>query len=87
MNQCIMPVITVNSKRKETKRERFVRLATKRTNEVLDKLRILGGCANRRMYEYADPDVKKVFKVIEAEVKKVKSYFEENKKTEFRLEV
>ena len=34
----------------ETKSEAFKRLATKRTNAVIDKIRILGHCANPRQY-------------------------------------
>ena len=76
----------LSSKNKETKRERFVRLANKRTNEVIEKLRILGGCANRRMYEYTEQDANKMFKAIDVEIKRVKILFAEDKKTEFRLE-
>jgi hypothetical protein len=72
---------------KETKRDRFVRLAEKRTNEVLDKLRILGGCANKRMYDYTTKDADKIFRAIESEVKRVKSQFAEDKKNKFKLEV
>jgi hypothetical protein len=80
-------VISLTSAKKETKRERFVRLANKRTNEVLDKLRILGGCANRRMYEYTESDVKNIFKSIDDEHKRIRGLFTEDKRTEFRLEV
>ncbi len=77
----------MNSKHKETKRERFIRLANKRTNEVIDKLRILGGCANRRMYEYSTEDTRQIFKAIDTEFKKLKTSFDEYKKTDFELEV
>jgi hypothetical protein len=75
----------MNSKQKETKRERFVRLATRRTNEVMDKLRILGGCANKRMYDYDESDVRKIFRAIDDEVRRVKGLFTEDKKKEFTL--
>ena len=45
----------------ETPRQRFKRLAKVRTNEVLDKLRILGHCARREDYEYTENEVKKIF--------------------------
>lgn len=79
---CLM----LGSKQKETKRERFVRLTTRRTNEVLDKLRILGGCSNRRMYDYTEKDIRKVFNAIDAEVKRVKALFIDGKRSEFVLE-
>lgn len=76
----------MNQKQKESKRDRFIRLASRRTNEVLEKLRILGGCANKRMYDYDDTDVKKIFRAIDEEVKRVKGLFAEGKKKEFVLE-
>ena len=77
----------MSSNKGETKRERFVRLANRRTNEVLERLRILGGCSNRRMYEYNEQDVGKMFRAIEGELKRVKQLFSEDRKKDFHLEV
>ena len=41
---------------KETRHERFKRLASKRTNEILEKIRILGNCSNKSSYEYTEDD-------------------------------
>ena len=71
--------------RSESRREAFRRLATKRTNAVLDKLRVLGHCANPHLYEYSDEDVKKIFRTIEAVVKETKSRFQNTSKSEFQL--
>lgn len=71
--------------RKETKRERFIRLAEKRTNEVLDRLRILGGCANRRMYEYDASDIRKIKKAITDELTRVMTLFSDDERKEFTL--
>lgn len=60
--------------------KRFKRLASSRTNEVLDKLRILGNCADRRTYDYTDEDVDKIFKAIDEQVKIVKAKFKKPKK-------
>ena len=62
---------------KETKRRRFVRLGEKRTDTVLDKLRVLGGCANRRMYEYTEADVEKIRNAINKELDRVFRLFED----------
>ncbi|MFW9890481.1 MAG: hypothetical protein ACFFER_20085 [Candidatus Thorarchaeota archaeon] len=75
------------SQSKENKRARFVRLASKRTNEVLDKLRILGGTSDRKRYDYTEQDVKKIFKAIDDEIKRVKALFSDDKREQFRLEV
>jgi hypothetical protein len=76
----------MSQNRSESKRERFVRLAERRTNEVLDRLRILSGCANKRMYEYSKKDVDKIFRTLDAEVKRVKSMFTDEEKNTFKLE-
>ena len=69
----------------ESNREAFRRLATKRTNVVLDRLRVLGHCANRHQYEYDQEDVRKIFRVIEAELRSVKAKFQNSDQTKFRL--
>lgn len=69
----------------EAKREAFQRLATKRTNEVLKRLRILGHCANPQLYNYNEGEVKKIFKAIDKELKVIKIKFQNSGKPEFRL--
>ncbi len=63
---------------KETKRERFVRLAEARTNKIIEMLKLLGNCSNTGSYEYTDEDVRKIFGEIEKEVKNSKSRFLSN---------
>jgi len=75
----------VMAKSSESKRETFHRLATKRTNAVLERIRVLGHCANPQLYEYSDADVKKIFQAIEKELKVVKTRFQNSSKSEFRL--
>ena len=71
--------------RNETKRDAFRRLATQRTNAVLERLRILGNCANPSLYEYSQEDVKKIFRAIESEVRTIKAKFSNSRLPEFRL--
>jgi CHASE1-domain containing sensor protein len=66
-------------------RERFERLATKRTNAVIEKLDILANCADRGRYEYTKEDVKEIFKAIKRKRKKVESQFEFPEEDEFSL--
>ncbi|HIC90792.1 MAG TPA: hypothetical protein EYP21_01755 [Syntrophaceae bacterium] len=70
---------------KETPHDRFKRLATKRTNEILRKLKILGNCSNRQVYEYTDEDIDKIFSAIERKVREVKAKFRASKEENFRL--
>jgi uncharacterized protein YehS (DUF1456 family) len=69
----------------ETPKERFKRLATKRTNEVLRKLKVLGNCANRQAYEYNRDDVNKIFSAIHQKVKEIESKFRTSREENFRL--
>ena len=62
---------------KETKRERFIRLAEARTNKILDMMRLFGNCSSTTNYEYTDEDVKKIFNAIEKELKITKAKFME----------
>ena len=62
--------------RSELKRDRFRRLATRRTNEILHRLQILENCANVKLYEYDSTEVRKIFRAIETEIKRVKSKFQ-----------
>lgn len=69
----------------ETRRQKFLRLATLRTNEVLSRLRILGNCANRQMYEYTEADIKKIFSAIDKQVQDMKGKFTIIEEKEFKL--
>lgn len=60
---------------KETKREKFVRLAEARTNKIIDMLQLLGNCSNLSTYEYTQQDVDKIFSSIEMEVREAKKKF------------
>jgi hypothetical protein len=69
----------------EQKRERFKRLATQRTNLVLQRLKVLGNCSNRSAYEYTEDDVTKIFSEIERRVRETKAKFHFPKNKEFKL--
>ncbi len=69
----------------EHPRDRFKRLATIRTNTVLKRLKVLGNCSNRSIYEYDESDVDKIFNEIERKVKEVRAKFHYPKKKEFKL--
>ena len=61
--------------KKETKRERFVRIAESRTNKILEMMRLLGNCSSKGNYDYNDEDVKKIFNTLEKELKNTKNKF------------
>ena len=67
------------------KQDRFKRLATYRTNEVLRKLKVLGNCSNRSAYEYTEEEINKIFSEIEKTVRSTKAKFQFTRRTEFKL--
>jgi hypothetical protein len=70
---------------RESNRDRFKRLATKRTNEILRRLRVLGNCANKSHYEYDERDISKIFSEIEKGMRESKARFQTTKEKEFKL--
>lgn len=61
--------------KKETKREKFIRMAEARTIKIISMVRLLGNCSNRLTYEYSDKDVNKIFAAIEGSVSDAKKRF------------
>lgn len=70
---------------KESRHDRFKRLASKRTNEILEKIRILGNCSNKSSYEYTEDDINKIFSEIEKYLKLTKAKFLSGKIEKFKL--
>ena len=70
-----------------TKEERFKRVASRRVQEILSKMRLLRNCANKGNYSYTNEQVNKIVSTIDNEWKKVKSEFNKSKskKEEFSL--
>lgn len=75
----------MEQERQESRHERFKRIASKRTNEILEKIRILGNCANKSSYEYTEEEVNKIFNEIDKQLKFTKAKFLAGKRERFRL--
>jgi len=75
----------MSEKVEDSRRERFKRLGTQRTNGILQKLKILGNCSNRSAYEYTEEEVNKIFSEIERKVREVKGKFHFPKERVFKL--
>ena len=69
----------------EGKREAFERLAEKRTNAVLEKIRVLSNCSNPYAYSYEEEDIRKIFGAIDRELKIARARFQNHRKREFKL--
>jgi len=64
----------------ESRKDRFTRLASRRTNDIIERIRILGNCSNKSTYEYTEEEVNKIFRAIDREIKASKAKFSSSKK-------
>ena len=69
-----MKVSTVTNS-SDQRGERFRRVAERRVNNVLEAIRLLSQCSNRRTYEYTDDDVRRMFREIDRELRAAKQSF------------
>jgi hypothetical protein len=60
---------------RETKADKFRRLASARGDRVIRELTLLGNLSNESNYEFTDVEVQKLFAVIDAELKDCKARF------------
>jgi hypothetical protein len=67
--------------RGELREERFKRVASRRVQEILDKLRLLGNCSDKANYSYTEEQVRKIFSAIDEELKKTKFRFNHKTKS------
>jgi len=68
----------------EEKRERFLRASQRRVNSVLERIRVLGKCANIQYYSYDEAQVRKMFRAIDDELRRVKGLFTKKSESEFQ---
>lgn len=74
--------------KKETRHDKFKRLAEARTNKVLDMVELIGNLSNKSSYDYTDEDVASIFSAIEKAVAESKRKFKSSnpkKKRRFTL--
>ena len=69
----------------ETKGQRFIRIAEKRVQRVLDSIRGLSHCSNRRMYEWNEQQLQKIWNTIDMELKLCRESFDKAKPEQFKL--
>ena len=59
----------------ESSKEKFKRVAERRTRQVLKELGKLANCSERRFYQYDDKDVQKIIEAIENQLEFLKKSF------------
>lgn len=62
-------------KKYSSKRERFLEVGEARTNAVLDRIRVLGNCANHSLYDYEEEEINKIFKTLQSFLDETKTKF------------
>jgi hypothetical protein len=67
------------------KRDRFVKVASYRTNQALKYIRLISNCSNRNNYDYSDAEVNKIFSALDEELRITKLKFKSKKKRDFEL--
>lgn len=74
--------------RSSIREERFKRVASRRVQEILYKLRLLGNCSDKANYSYNEEQVRKIFNTIDEDLKIIKAKFKtsKHKENKFKLE-
>lgn len=71
----------MSKKSNSVRRERFINVAAKRVQKVLDSMESLSKCANKNNYEYTEDDVNKLLKAVKDQMKLLEQSFNERSKT------
>lgn len=66
-------------------RERFINVAEARTQAILERIRILGNCSNKSLYEYSPEEIDKIFKAIQEQLTQTKTKFAKKENKRFEL--
>ncbi len=70
---------------KETKKERFKRVAEKRVQNIINAIRSLSGLSNKKVYEWENGQLGKIWKAIEQEIETCKKSFKDPESNIFKL--
>jgi predicted transcriptional regulator len=70
---------------KETKKERFKRIAEKRVQNIIHAIRNLSGLSNKKVYEWETEQLEKIWKAIDREVENCKNSFNDPESKIFKL--
>ena len=68
------------------RKARFKRVAERRTNRILENLRLLGNTGNKNLYAYTPDDIDKIFGAIEKSITETRAKFKTKKGEPFSLD-
>lgn len=61
--------------KKESKHDKFVRIAEARTNKAAEMIRLIGNCSSKSSYDYSEKEVKAIFDYLDKELKNARNKF------------
>jgi hypothetical protein len=73
------------AKVKETKKERFKRVAEKRVQNIINGIRSLASLSNGKVYEWDSKQLEKIWKIIDQEIENSKNSFKNPESNVFKL--
>ncbi len=71
--------------KKETKEERFIRVAEKRVQNILNAIRSLSQLSNQKVYKWDNKQLEKIWKAVELEIDNCKNSFHDPDSDIFKL--
>ncbi len=69
----------------ETKKDKFIRLAEKRVNNLLKQMELVGNLANKRNYDYSDKEARAILTAIKKAYQNLEVQFDSAKNKKFKL--
>ena len=70
---------------KESKPDRFRRVAEARVNKIIKMVRLLGNCSNPAVYAYTAEQVQQIFTILQAELDRAQERFIQSHRKRFSL--
>lgn len=67
------------------KKNRFKKVATYRTNQIIKYLDLLSNCSNKNNYDYDQTDLNKIFSAIDDALRETKLKYKSKRKNHFEL--
>ena len=70
---------------RESKSDRFCRVAEARVNKIIKMVRLLGNCSNRVTYEFSTKQVEQIFETLQFELKQARKRYIQTTKKRFSI--
>lgn len=68
---------------RESKPDRFRRVAEARVNKIIKMVRLLGNCSNPAVYDYTAEQVQQIFSTLQEELNKAQKRFVQSHRKRF----